>query len=173
LRQFTAQLEETALINALETSAGAGGIARARSALLACHRAIEKDKSARELERVIRAIETGRTDDMSVQVRLRPIVQRGLRDPARVAKWIVDARAALDAVTVARQEQELGTAYHFDDVEPGRYTLVATSAIETERPKLWLIPLDVSGSVAQDLVGSGALDIPLRQALENALLRAS
>jgi hypothetical protein len=110
---------------------------------------------------------------MSVQVRLRPIVQRGLRDPARVAKWIVDARAALDAVTVARQEQELGTAYHFDDVEPGRYTLVATSAIETERPKLWLIPLDVSGSVAQDLVGSGALDIPLRQALENALLRAS
>lgn len=170
LRRFEAQLEERTLIEAVQSSPSASAVAQAEAALLTCHRAREKEKALRDVDRLIQAIESGKSDDVSIRARVRPLAQQLLRDPKRIATWITEARALLDSRTAARQEQELGAAYRFADVEPGQYTLLATSAIETTRPKVWLIPLEVKGPVAQDLVAATAQDVALRQTLENVLL---
>ena len=170
LRQFESQLDERQLIGALQGSSSARALAQAEGALVACHRAIETDKVARELERVIRAIEEGRSDDRAVQARVQPILQKTLREPARIAKWVTEAKAFLEQATVARQQQDFGAAYHFEDLEPGRYTLLASPALETPQPKVWLIALEVQGPLTQDLVAAAARDIPFQQTLENVLL---
>lgn len=170
LRQFEAHTEEERLIDALSGSSSSRAVKQAESALVACHRAIEKERAAQQVEHVVRAIEAGKDDDFAVQARVRPILQQVLRDPARLSSWITEVDALLESRTVAQQEQELGQAYRFADVEPGQYTLLAKSAIETMRPKVWLIPLQVNGQVAQDLVAATARDVPLRKTLENVLL---
>jgi hypothetical protein len=165
-----AESEESRLIAAITDSDSTRAVRQAEATLLACHRVIAAMKAYDDVERAVQAIERGDTTEFAVAVRLQPVLQQLVREPNQLAKWLAEADAFVETHTVARQEQELGQVYRFVDVEPGQYTLLAKSVLEATKPKLWLIPLGVHGSVAQDLVASAARDMGLRKVLENVLL---
>lgn len=172
IRQFQSELEEGRLIELLSRSDAARALTQAEGKLLACHAAIDREKGYQDTERVIQAIAAKQNGEFSVDVRMRPILKQLVREPSRLSKWVDEAVATVDRITVARQTHPFGEAFHFSDVAPGRYTLLAKSVNEKAKPKLWLIPIDVDGSINQDLVGATARDKTLRATIE-AVLQAS
>ena len=171
LEQFEAGLEETRLIDAMTRSAAARALQQAETALLACHRAMESREAYREVERALHAVEEGRTDELPAQARLRPLVQRDLGEPARLADWIKTAAALLDSGTIARQESELGQSFELAGLAPGQYTLLAESRPAGSKPKLWALPIQVEESVERDLEMGTARDTTLEKMLEDVLLQ--
>ena len=166
LRKLDATSEESHLIDALSNSDAARTLQQANATLLACHRAIELEKTYQDAERVVQAIEGNQTSEFGVEVRLRPVVRQLERNPERLARWLAEAEATVNKGTVKRQELGIGQTFQFADVDPGPYTLLAKSTIEM-KPKLWLIPVDVERSVAQDLVGATARNLTLRETFED------
>lgn len=173
LHQFEAQLEEHRLIAALRTSTTARSVTQAEAALLGCHQAIERSKAARNLERVIQALDEGRVDDLAVQARVQPLLQKSLRDIARVAKWVSEAKVLVEDATIARQERDVGTTFKFADLEPGQYTLLVKPTVEGTPAKVWMIALDVQGPLTQDLVADSASDASFDKMIESVLLGAN
>lgn len=171
LEEFRAGLEETRLLDAITRSAAAGAVAQAESTLLACHRAIESEEASREVERALRVLEEGQTDDPVAQARLRQILEQDLSAPANLADWTKKALAVLKEGMNARQMSELGQPFEFPSIAPGPYTLLAESKPVGSRDKLWILPIDVEESVERDLVISDARDGTLEKMLADFLLR--
>jgi hypothetical protein len=171
LGQLESESQEIHLIEALRDSTAARAVAEAETALLACHRAVELGRANQDGDRIIQAIERG-GDEFALRVRVRPLLRRLAQDSDRLSKWIAEASSVVESRTVARQEQVLGEKYRLLDLEAGQYTLLAKPIVDTAKPKLWLIPLDVQGRMTQDLVAAQARDATLRDTLKNILLEA-
>ncbi|HVN85280.1 MAG TPA: hypothetical protein VMW17_10585 [Candidatus Binatia bacterium] len=170
IRQFQAESEEAKLIELLSSSQGTQAVRQAEGALLACHRAIEQEKIYQDTTRVIQAIEEKRTGEFAVEVRVRPMLTQLARDPAHLSKRVDETVSMLDRLTVSRQQHAAGEAFQFTGVDPGRYTLVARSTNEQMKPKVWLIPLDVSErGTTQDLIAATSRNATLRSTLETML----
>ncbi|HVM95654.1 MAG TPA: hypothetical protein VMT89_04665 [Candidatus Acidoferrales bacterium] len=173
LHQFEAASEEGRLIEALNNSDSARELRQAEAALLACHRAIELQKKQDEVERVIQAIEGTKKGEQAVDVRVRPILQTLLRDPDRLARWIDTAGSFVDSRAAARQDMFLGQDFKFTDVAAGQYSLLGEFPSDSDKPKLWLIPIDVQRPITQDLTAAMARDTTLRGAFETIWLNSS
>jgi len=170
LRQFEAASEEGRLLRTLGNSTSGRTVKEAEAALLAIHQTIERQKAAQDVERVVQAIEAGKGGTFDVQVRMLPVVQQILHDPEWLEKWFGEAESFIDGRTVGRQEQNLGATYQFANLQPGRYTLLAKSTSDTAKPKLWVIPLEVTGHVARDLDADTAREMTLRKAYEDVFV---
>ncbi len=171
LERFKAGLEETRLIEAITRSAAARAVKQAEARLLACHRAIEAEEAYQEVERALHAIAEGHTEELAVQARLRPVLQRDLSEPKSVADWVRNSTALVDRRTIARQERELGQTFEFSGLAPGDYTLLAESKPGGSRPKLWVLPIQVEEPVERDLEMATARDMTLAKMLEDILLQ--
>lgn len=171
LRPWIAQSEESQLIETLTNSEQTRSVSRSETELLACHRAIEQEIAQREVEQAVTAIEAGRDGDTAGDIRMRPVLLELARDPARVTKWNIEALGVINTNTQATLEKSVGAKYTFKDVEPGEYTLLAKPTLDTKKPKLWMINLDVQTGVTRDLVMADARDSSLRTATENILLQ--
>ena len=173
LDALVAAADETALLDALTNAEAAVALRQTETAAAACRDLLALEAQYEETERVIAAIEAGTFDEPAVDVRLQSLVQRLLREPGRLAQWIEQAGDFVSTRTVAQQEHPPGAAYAFADLEPGEYTLLAGPAPPTTGSKLWLIPLDVTGHLTQDLIAAAARDQSLQQLFETIWLNGT
>jgi hypothetical protein len=173
LRWFAAQLEETRLIEAVGESGSAHNLKQAEAVSEACQTTVAHEAVYRELGQLIEALESGTADSPAVEARLPAAVQQQLRDPGRLAEWTRQASALVEQYTVARQAVRVGAKYGFPDLEPGSYTLLASSAAGRLDPRMWLLPIEVRGPIAFDLVADAARRITLQEALEQILLTST
>jgi hypothetical protein len=151
LQGFESTLEEGRLLKALTDSDHSRAMRAAEAVLLLCHQAIETDIELQQVERIVHAIEQGKEDDAALEARLWPIVQELLRDPPHLLNKSDGALLLIETTTVTRQTVPVGTNYVFDDIPPGRYTLIAKSPEEVKQPKVWFIPFDIAVAERLDL----------------------